>query len=183
MIYTSRYSNPELKTGNYTPVRISLGAPRWKTAYTLAGVIKELMPTGLFRISELEEFCPKYCKLLDSFGVDIIREQLKHYESFGKPVVLLCFEDIRKGGENWCHRNVFAKWWQARTGEIITELKDDSAFKVEGTPIVIPDIPDVSNDENVNVLVRAEDIELKLDPAEVQAFIDDIFGKDVKNTK
>ena len=33
MVYTSRYSNPELKTGKYTAVRISLGTPKWPIGY------------------------------------------------------------------------------------------------------------------------------------------------------
>lgn len=37
MIYTSRYSNPELKTGNYTVVGITRGAPKFPLRYTLAG--------------------------------------------------------------------------------------------------------------------------------------------------
>ncbi len=35
---------------------------------------------------------------------------LQHYEDMGKPVVLCCYEDVRKPGE-WCHRLVFAEWW------------------------------------------------------------------------
>ena len=148
MLYTSRFANPELKTGDYTPVRISLGAPRWRTGYTLAGAIKELMPAGLRQIQDIEEFSLKYYKRLDSFGVDVIKKQLQYYESLGKPVVLLCFEDIRKGGDNWCHRTLFAKWWYARTGEIITELKDNAKYKIEGAPIVMPDVP--NKEANIN---------------------------------
>ena len=133
MLYTSRFANPELKTGDYTPVRISLGAPRWRTGYTLAGAIKELMPAGLRQIQDI---------------VDVIKKQLQYYESLGKPVVLLCFEDIRKGGDNWCHRTLFAKWWYARTSEIITELKDNAKYKIEGAPIIMPDVPnkEIKND-------------------------------------
>lgn len=56
MIYTSRFSNPELKSGDYVPVRISVGAPRWKVGYEIAGTIKELMPTGLRQIEDVEDF-------------------------------------------------------------------------------------------------------------------------------
>ena len=42
MIYTSRYSNPELKTGNYTVVGITRGAPKFPLRYTLAGNIMEI---------------------------------------------------------------------------------------------------------------------------------------------
>ena len=145
LVYTSRYANPELKSENYTAIRISIGAPRWKIGYTLAGAIKDLMPIGLRHIENPEEFCCLYYERLDSIGVDNIRNQIQYYESLGKPVVLLCFEDIRKGGNNWCHRSAFAKWWQKRTGEIIPELKDDSAFKVEGAFVVLPEVPSKEN--------------------------------------
>lgn len=39
-----------------------------------------------------------------------------------KDIVLLCFEDLTKPGE-WCHRCVFAEWWQNKTGQKINELK------------------------------------------------------------
>ena len=143
MLYTSRFQNPELKSGNYTTVRMSLGAPRWRTGYTLDGSIKELMPSGIRYIDDIMEFSPLYYERLDSFGVENIEKKLRYYESFGKPVVLLCFEDVRKGGNNWCHRLVFAKWWKARTGEDIPELKDDSDFVIEGEPIVVPEVESV----------------------------------------
>ena len=141
MVYTSRFQNPELKSEKYTAVRISLGAPRWKVGYKIVGAIKDLMPTGLRHIENPEEFCNLYYERLDSIGVDNIRNQIQYYEQIGKPVVLLCFEDIRKGGNNWCHRSAFAKWWQKRTREIISELKDDSTFKIEGEQVVLPEVP------------------------------------------
>ena len=68
MIYTSRFSNPELKSGKYTAVRISLGAPRWKIGYDIAGVIRELMPAGLFKIEKIEDFIPLYFERLEQVG-------------------------------------------------------------------------------------------------------------------
>lgn len=135
MVYTSRYSNPELKSGDYTAVRISVGVPRWKLSYKITGVIWDLTPGDLRKIQDIDEFRPLYYDKLEKIGVDKIREQLQYYESFGKPVVLLCFEDIRKGCYNWCHRNVFASWWFSKTGEIISELKDDSTFNSENLKV------------------------------------------------
>ena len=51
MIYTSRYSNPELKTGNYTVVGITRGAPKFPLRYTLAGNIMEIAPPGYLFLS------------------------------------------------------------------------------------------------------------------------------------
>lgn len=133
MIYTSRFSNPELKSGNYTAVRISLGSPRWSVGYTIDGVINELMPRGLFGKYDNDKltFEKEYRKILDRYGVGLISQKLKEYEKLGKDVVLLCYEDVRKGENDWCHRTMFAKWWNERTGEVIQELKDPTIPKID----------------------------------------------------
>lgn len=133
MIYTSRYSNPELKSGNYTAVRISLGSPRWSVGYIINGAINELMPKGLFGKYDNDKpaFEREYRKILDKYGISLISKKLKEYEALGKDVVLLCYEDIRKGESDWCHRTMFAKWWNEKTGEVIEELFDPTAPKVD----------------------------------------------------
>ena len=131
MIYTSRFSNPELKSGNYTAVRISLGTPRWNVGYPVSGAIAELMPKGLFGKFDNDKpaFEVEYRKRLDSFGVPRINELLTAYERMGKDVVLLCYEDVRKGDSDWCHRTMFVKWWFEKTGRVIPELPDPSTPK------------------------------------------------------
>ena len=132
MIYTSRYSNPELKSGRYTTVRISIGTPRWPLGYTLDAAIKELMPFGIFGIEDKTLFKEKYFQRLNKPGMfEKIDLQLHDLSARGKDVVLLCYEDIRKGPSNWCHRNMFAEWWLHQTGEPIKELKDESRFTYE----------------------------------------------------
>lgn len=140
-IYTSRFSNPELRKGCYTAVRIAVGAPRWDVGYRLDGECKDLMPFGLFGKdnddSDAEAFKRKYFARLDKAGVNKIRAQLAHFESMGKDVVLLCWEDIRKGEIDWCHRTMFAQWWLERTGEVIEELSDPTnipTLKAPKTP-------------------------------------------------
>ncbi len=158
MIFTSRYANPELKSCKYTAVRISLGLPRWRLDYEIAGAIDELMPRGIFGIEDYDEFHRRYFEKLDAIGVDKIREKLHSFEELGKPVVLLCFEDIRKGDWNWCHRNIFASWWKQHTGEIIPELQDDSKFKAEPAPK--PKAPKVSGAENqpaISISAKSDD--------------------------
>lgn len=133
MIYTSRYSNPELKTGKYTAIRISLGSPRWQVGYTIAGAIKCLMPCGLLGKYDNDKpgYEREYRKLLDKAGVTAIKSQLDEYAKFGKNIVLLCYEDIRKGENDWCHRTMFAEWWKEKTGEVIEELFDPTTPKIE----------------------------------------------------
>ena len=130
-IYTSRYSNKELRTGRYTPVGITVGAPRFSLGYELKGNIRELAPFGsLFNVEDRREFTEKYFEKMDKVGVSRVKAIFKQYERYGKDIVLLCYEDVREPNE-WCHRLVFAEWWKARTGEEITELEDPTPCKVK----------------------------------------------------
>ncbi len=126
MLYVSRYANKELTTGKYTPVRISIGTPRWPLGYELVGAIKELMPFGSKDIENQDESRKAYHSRLDRIGFETISGKLKYFEDMGKPVVLLCYEDIQK---SWCHRTFFAEWWLKQTGEKIEELPDPSVKK------------------------------------------------------
>lgn len=129
MIYTSRYANPELKSGKYTVVGITRGAPKFKLGYSLAGNIIEIAPPGyLFNEYDRKRFTPQYFKHMDRSGPALIARMLSFYEKQGKDVVLCCYEDVRNP-EDWCHRLVFAEWWQSRTGECIEELPDPSPNK------------------------------------------------------
>ena len=38
-------------------------------------------------------------------------------------LVLCCFEDLRTPGA-WCHRRIFATWWEQATGEPVLELSE-----------------------------------------------------------
>ena len=130
-LYTSRYANPELRSGDYTAVRISLGTPKWPLGYTLDGECTQLMPYGLLgKYEDYESFLPAYFERLDRFGPKMISQMLDKYLVHRKDVVLLCYEDIRKGPSDWCHRTAFAKWMLERTGMVIEELCDPSVPKL-----------------------------------------------------
>ena len=125
MVYTSRYSNPELKSGKYTTVRISLGTPKWPLGFNLDAEMADLMPFGLLnKFERYEDFEAAYFARLKQKGVQRILSQLQRFERLGKDVVLLCYEDIRKGPDDWCHRRTFADWWLKNTGEALPELFD-----------------------------------------------------------
>nr|DAX35169.1 MAG TPA: protein of unknown function DUF488 [Bacteriophage sp.] len=131
-IWTSRFSNPELKSGEYTVVGIVRSLPRFPLKYTLAGNIMDIAPPrSLFKENNQQRFAEPYCRNLDRIGFAAIDAQICHYLAQGKDVVLCCYEDVRKGPHNWCHRIVFADWWLRQTGERIEELKDSSKFVPE----------------------------------------------------
>jgi len=126
-IYTSRFSNPELRKGCYTVVRVSLGTPKWDLGYRIDGELKDLMPFGLLGKydNDMEGFRREYYARLDRVGVTRILQQIQRFGPSDHDIVLVCYEDIRKP-ENWCHRTMFAEWWRERTGEVIEELTDPS---------------------------------------------------------
>ena len=134
-IFTSRFSNPELRKGCYTAVRISLGSPRWDVGYRISGELKELMPFGLKGRydDDYDGFRREYYARLNRTGVGHILQQLQRFDPAHNDIVLLCYEDIRKP-ENWCHRSMFADWWMEHTGELIEELTDPSGMKVSNPP-------------------------------------------------
>ena len=64
MIYTSRFQNPALKSGNYTVVGIVRGLPRFRLGYKLAGNIIDIAPTReMFHINDRAEFTVPYKQL------------------------------------------------------------------------------------------------------------------------
>ena len=91
-------------------------------------------------------------KRLDRIGVRRIADKLNDLSMLGKDVVLVCYEDIRKGKDDWCHRTAFAEWWQRKTGEIIEELYDPTTPKVKA-PLQSQISPSkaVSPEENIPI--------------------------------
>ena len=131
-IYTSRYSNPELKSGEYYTVGISLGHPRWKLGYKVDTKVKEFAPPKSMWDGTEEEFEAKYTAMLDGYGAYTVGEIIDWLiaSSDKKDIVFLCFEDIRLEGQ-YCHRTVLGKWIEKNLGIDVKELPDPT--KPKGT--------------------------------------------------
>jgi len=121
-LYTASYGGFRHREG-LAAVRISLGHPRWHLSYHVAGVVKELAPRGEMLEWEREAYEPAYRAILDGLGVDHIRELLEAASGGAGAVAVLCFENLAKPGA-WCHRRIFAEWWEEQTGEAVPELGD-----------------------------------------------------------
>ena len=132
-IWVSRYSNKELQNDKYYPVGISIGQPKFSLGYTLREQCYSLAPKGYMLNMDLESFKPAYYGKLEGIGTEKIISMVNRLDqraqSEGKDLVLLCYEDVRKGESDWCHRTIFADWWQENTGEVIPELPDPSPVK------------------------------------------------------
>ncbi|MFJ5307432.1 hypothetical protein [Streptomyces sp. NPDC088350] len=105
------------------PVRITLGAPRFKLPYTLTHSVRELAPKKAYFGKPLPEFTAAYRADLDRLGPARIAERLREIVNveLEHRLVLLCFEDLSDSAQ-WCHRRVFAAWWQDATGDEVREL-------------------------------------------------------------
>lgn len=139
-IWTSRFSNKQLETGNYTAVGIVRSMPKFHVRYRIAGNIIDIAPTwALFREDDRERFTTPYKKHLDSVGLSRIAGQIQKYVDIfpDHDVVLCCYEDVRIPNE-WCHRLVFSEWWMEKTGQVIEELPDPSDPKIPGKTSVKP---------------------------------------------
>ncbi len=130
MIYTSRYSNKELRNDGYYAVGISVGKPKFALGYELREQCYTLAPRYNMLKLGIEPYKEAYYKKLNETGSDnvvrLVRKLEEEAKEEGKALVLLCFEDIRKEGQ-WCHRRLFAEWWFDKVGEEIRELDDPSS--------------------------------------------------------
>ena len=120
-IFTSRYHNKAIASGEFTAVGISQGNARF-LKYTPV-YLKALAPTrAMIKIDDKKVYQEAYIKILDDLGIESIQKMLEEIYD-GKPLVLLCFEDLRKP-ELWCHRTMFAEWYEQQTGQKIEELHE-----------------------------------------------------------
>ena len=89
MIYTSRFQNPILKSGEYTVVGIVRGLPRFLLGYKLSGNIIDIAQSReLFKVCDREKFTPPYTAHLDDVGFEKTSTQVARYVELGKDVVL-----------------------------------------------------------------------------------------------
>jgi hypothetical protein len=91
----------------------------------LAGAVKSLAPSAdLYARRGSPGFESDYLEQLDALSVDELSQEFRSISQHhgGAGLVLLCFEDLDELGDGSCHRRVFARWWETRTGRPIPEL-------------------------------------------------------------
>ncbi|MDQ8706717.1 hypothetical protein RCO28_30215 [Streptomyces sp. LHD-70] len=120
-LFTHRYQGFDPSMG--VPVRITLAPPRWTLPYRLEYRVPELAPARAYFGTERATFESAYRAQLEGLGVEELANQFQGIavKAGDLRLVLLCFEDLAKPGE-WCHRRMFASWWQERTGAQVREL-------------------------------------------------------------
>ena len=122
-IYTSRWNAGNLIIGSgCNAVSISLGVPKFPLAFPTMASIPELMPHGSWLQIPEPEYRVKYLAKLEKVGVPWLMVRLQEVSEKnpeGK-IALLCWENLAKG--DWCHRRMFAEWWEEKTGMVVEEL-------------------------------------------------------------
>lgn len=126
-LFTSRYQNRAIAETDLVPVGITLGNPRFKLAFKVVENVKLLAPPRSMWGKSHDEFIKLYRECLSGFGLEKILSILKRIsdEHGGRDLVLLCFEDVfcDDPTKNFCHRRVFAEWWEKETGDVVEELQ------------------------------------------------------------
>lgn len=120
---TSYFGSKLIVPDRHIAVRISRGYPRFKIDYKPIPV-EQLWPSRAMLDTlrgKREEFTTAYVDLLETQGFDAIQRVLREVQATApdRELVLLCFE---KPGD-FCHRSLFATWWQGHTGERVDELQ------------------------------------------------------------
>ncbi|WP_180685853.1 DUF488 family protein [Streptomyces gossypiisoli] len=130
-LFTNRYQAYQPPQG--VPVRITLGAPRFKLPYSLNHAVRELAPSRDYLSWPEPEFTKAYRADLDRLGPVRIAERLREIAQAENDhrLVLLCFEDLSKPAL-WCHRRTFASWWKDTTGDEVRELSPMADYE-QGT--------------------------------------------------
>jgi hypothetical protein len=127
-VYTSRFlATDVLASGTVVPVRVSMYPPQpllGELPYAIKHTVRDLIPERTM-YGDWRKFSPLFWEKLEHLGPEKIAAQLtaigaKHD---GKPLALLCFEDLMKGQR--CHRTIISAWWHERTGQGIPELTHD----------------------------------------------------------
>jgi hypothetical protein len=120
-LFTHRYQGFDPSMG--VPVRITLGAPRWTLPYALEHQVREAAPSRGYFGTARPEFEAAYRAQLESHGMEFFASRFQEIAVAANDLrlVLLCFEDLTKPAQ-WCHRRMFAAWWQERTGAKVREL-------------------------------------------------------------
>jgi len=147
---TCSYS--EFRPDMGTPVRTSLGRPRWWTGTLSVGaLVTEITPRGWYLRSPEPEYVLAYNAQLARYGPEVIQGRFDAIAAeHGEPLVLLCFERLASG--SWCHRSLFSAYWLGETGQVVPELgvtqreaEEEERHRLVG--LLAPLIPDHPNEE------------------------------------
>jgi hypothetical protein len=119
-LFTARYADYDPTWG--IAVRTSVGVPKgWR--HGPLEHVRRLTPYGLLHVTDRAEFTQLYIERLERVGVEAIFARFEGISDAHdcRPLVLLCFEDVRRL-DNWCHRTILGAWLRDRLDIEVPEL-------------------------------------------------------------
>jgi hypothetical protein len=123
---TSRYYHKALiEDSGLAPVGTTVGFPKFPLGYHLEGICPLIAPKGVFgKDLPEDEFRLAYTNRLNANGSEHIEKLLRAIADAGHHpgCVLLCFCDLTQP-DVFCHRRMFAEWWEEQTGRAVPELR------------------------------------------------------------
>lgn len=130
-IYLGRYANRLINDDLFYPCAVSLGKPKFKTAYAIVDELdsakppretwEEIRENGWTAKAEadLEKYFQDRSRAIDA----ALRTIVFAAKTFKKDPVLLCFENVCAASEK-CHRTIFAGVMRRLYGWSFVELPD-----------------------------------------------------------
>ncbi len=128
MIYTSYYGNiKKLKKAGVKSIAISISVPSYLPYIDRLPLLAP--PHELLEEHNIFKFRSGYIKHLEDVGIGKIEWELNKRKG---DIALLCYESIGDitSGEKFCHRRIFAAWYESKMGVSIPEY-DVVAIKQE----------------------------------------------------
>lgn len=139
MVEFATCSYGEFRPDMGTPVRISLGVPKFPVTWLNPNrLVRVLSPHWEYLNASDEVYEQRYLAQLKRVGVEGISSILQGIADEAdpsQPLVLLCFEklgaqkrkavaaeDVSRAESMVCHRRLFAQWWERETGLVVPEL-------------------------------------------------------------
>ena len=133
---TSYYNHAaSLDRNKFFLVRTSLGSPRFLKCDHSADF---LSPEHDWLDLSEASYRRKYIAKLNKFGVPAFKSEISKLKKLAgkREIILLCFESLAPDNVadgQFCHRRIFAKWWEEQTGEAVPEFSPHAGAKVQQT--------------------------------------------------
>lgn len=140
-MFTGRFASKLVNDEEYTIISIAYSLPKFQLPYKVSLQYKVIAPDWKTWNARANQrlFDLYYRRQLEAIGFDTIFLYLQSLRKCGKPLLLLCHEDI-SNKITLCHRRLFAKWWTGYTGIEVPELDDmetqpSCRFQVKKQPL------------------------------------------------
>lgn len=128
-LFTGRFHDHD-RERHGVAIRTSLGAPRWRLSYAIAGALPMLTPRRAYLHAPSLEFEATYLGQLDDHGIDRVLQAIADIadEAGATSASLLCFEaDAAK-----CHRALLGNWLTSHGLEVV-EVTTGRPWSVEAS--------------------------------------------------